>query len=83
MTVAGRRGGAGGEPEHQISGVNLVMREEENGRMRSRGERVHNTPSRAEFMSFEERARSMGYNQVKYRFNKKSKSPPFYTKKLV
>lgn len=39
--------------------------EEENGRTRSRGERVHSTPSRAEFMSFEERARSMGYNQVK------------------
>ena len=39
--------------------------EEENGRMRSRGERMHTTPTRAEFMSFEERAKSMGYNQVK------------------
>ena len=39
--------------------------EEEVGRTRSRGERVHSTPTRAEFMSFEERARSMGYNQVK------------------
>jgi len=37
--------------------------EEENGRMRSRGERMHTTPTRAEFMSFEERAKSMGYNQ--------------------
>merc|ERR1712088_941779 len=33
------------------------------GRTRSRGERVHSTLTRAEFMSFEERARSMGYNQ--------------------
>ena len=38
--------------------------EEENGRVRSRGERMHTTPTRAEFMSFEERARSVGYNQV-------------------
>ena len=38
--------------------------EEESGRVRSRGERMHTTPTRAEFMSFEERARSMGYNQV-------------------
>ena len=57
--------------------------EEESGRVRSRGERMHTTPTRAEFMSFEERARSMGYNQVEQKSAHVFHFIPFFSSRTL